>query len=138
MPARRRKPAHRIADGTVAGWAAGLPLASPAGGRALAREVLDQRATICQPEPRAAPGHGVCRRFRAGVPAAPDPPVRAPAPLAEAQRARRAEQSEYAEEFHEVTDLEWTVPAVNRQLRQWERIYNTVRSHQALGYRHPG
>ena len=38
---------------------------------------------------------------------------------------------------YEVTGLEWTVPAVNRQLRQWERIYNTIRPCHALGYRTP-
>jgi transposase InsO family protein len=43
----------------------------------------------------------------------------------------------HTEEFYEVTELERTVPAVNRQLREWERIYNTVRPHQALGYRTP-
>jgi transposase InsO family protein len=26
---------------------------------------------------------------------------------------------------------------LNRELRQWERIYNTVRPHQALGYLTP-
>jgi transposase InsO family protein len=49
------------------------------------------------------------------------------------ERANRT----HTEEFYEVTDLEWTVAAVNRQLRQWERIYNTVRPHQALAYRTP-
>jgi transposase InsO family protein len=29
------------------------------------------------------------------------------------------------------------VPAVNRHLREWERIHNTVRPHQALNYRTP-
>jgi transposase InsO family protein len=36
-----------------------------------------------------------------------------------------------------VTELERTVAAVNRQVRHWERTYNTVRPHQALGYRTP-
>jgi putative transposase len=49
------------------------------------------------------------------------------------ERANRT----HTEAFYEVTELEWTVPAVNRQLRHWERIYNTVRPHQALGYRIP-
>ena len=26
---------------------------------------------------------------------------------------------------------------LNRELRQWKKIYNTVRPHQALGYRTP-
>ena len=49
-------------------------------------------------------------------------------------RAERSSRT-HTEEFYEVTELEWTVPAVNRQLRQ--RVYNTVRPHQALGYRTP-
>ena len=34
-------------------------------------------------------------------------------------------------------DLDWTVGRLNRQLQAWERIYNTVRPHQSLGYRTP-
>lgn len=49
------------------------------------------------------------------------------------ERAHRTHQ----EEFYEVWDLDWTVAALNRQLRRWERVYNTVRPHQALGYRTP-
>jgi transposase InsO family protein len=36
-----------------------------------------------------------------------------------------------------VTELERTVAAVNRQVRHRERTCNTVRPHQALGYRTP-
>jgi transposase InsO family protein len=60
-------------------------------------------------------------------------PPRSPKLNGHVERAQRT----HTEEFYEVTELEWTVPAVNRQLRQWERIYNTVRPHQALGYRTP-
>ena len=36
-----------------------------------------------------------------------------------------------------MTELEWTVQAITRPLRHWERVYNTIRPHQALGYRTP-
>ncbi len=35
------------------------------------------------------------------------------------------------------TPTDWRLPALNRELNDWERIYNTVRPHQALGYRTP-
>lgn len=60
-------------------------------------------------------------------------PPRSPKLNGRVERSNRT----HTEEFYEVTELEWTVPAVNRQLRQWERVYNTVRPHQALGYRTP-
>jgi transposase InsO family protein len=60
-------------------------------------------------------------------------PPRSPKLNGHVERAQRT----HTEEFYEVTELEWTVPAVNRQLREWERIYNTIRPHQALGYRTP-
>lgn len=49
------------------------------------------------------------------------------------ERAHRT----HREEFYEVTDLIWTVPELNRELRAWETIYNTVRPHQALGFQTP-
>jgi transposase InsO family protein len=60
-------------------------------------------------------------------------PPRSPKLNGHVERAQRT----HTEEFYEVTELECTVPAVNRQLREWERIYNTIRPHQALGYRTP-
>ena len=60
-------------------------------------------------------------------------PPRSPKLNGRVERANRT----HTEEFYEVTELEWTVPAVNRQLRQWERTYNTVRPHQALGIAPP-
>ena len=36
-----------------------------------------------------------------------------------------------------MTDVVWTVAELNRALRTWETIYNTVRPHQALGYLTP-
>lgn len=41
------------------------------------------------------------------------------------ERAQRT----HTEEFYEVWDLDWTVTALNRKLRVWENIYNTVRPH---------
>ena len=60
-------------------------------------------------------------------------PPRSPKLNGRVERSNRT----HTEDFYEVTELEWTVPAVNRQLRQWERVYSTVRPHQALGYRAP-
>ncbi|TFG73966.1 MAG: hypothetical protein E4H21_11610, partial [Thermodesulfobacteriales bacterium] len=31
----------------------------------------------------------------------------------------------------------WTVPELNKELRQWEYVYNCIRPHQALGYKTP-
>lgn len=60
-------------------------------------------------------------------------PPRSPKLNGHVERAQRT----HTEEFYEVTDLEWTTAALNRQGRAWERVYNTVRPHQALGYRTP-
>ena len=49
------------------------------------------------------------------------------------ERAHRT----HAEEFYEVADLSWSVAELNRQALAWERVYNTVRPHQALGYKTP-
>lgn len=49
------------------------------------------------------------------------------------ERANRT----HTEEFYEVTECPWTVPALNAELRRWEHTYNTIRPHQALGYRTP-
>lgn len=51
-------------------------------------------------------------------------------------RVERAHRT-HAEEFYQVVDLPDTLGALNRALRGWERVYNTVRPHQALGYRTP-
>jgi len=60
-------------------------------------------------------------------------PPRSPKLNGHVERAQRT----HTEEFYEVWDLDWTVGKLNRQLRAWERIYNTVRPHQSLGYRTP-
>ncbi len=49
------------------------------------------------------------------------------------ERANRT----HTEEFYEVYDCTWTVEGLNPQLIEWERIYNTLRPHQALGYLTP-
>jgi len=60
-------------------------------------------------------------------------PPRSPKLNGRVERAHRT----HREEFYEVADLEWTVAGVRPQLLAWERVYNTVRPHQALGYKTP-
>jgi transposase InsO family protein len=38
---------------------------------------------------------------------------------------------------HEVTPCSWQLAALNRELRAWEQVYNTVRPSQALDYSSP-
>jgi len=40
----------------------------------------------------------------------------------------------HPEEIYQVTACSLEMKKLNRELRQWERIYNTVRPHQSLGY----
>jgi len=60
-------------------------------------------------------------------------PPRSPKLNGRVERAQRT----HTEEFYEVSDAELTVPALNQALQGWERTYNTVRPHQALGYLTP-
>ena len=60
-------------------------------------------------------------------------PPRSPKLNGSVERAQRT----HTEEFYEVSDAELTVPALNCALQGWERTYNTVRPHQALGYQTP-
>ena len=60
-------------------------------------------------------------------------PPRSPKLNGRVERAHRT----HREEFYEVADLDWTVAAIRPQLLAWEQIYNTVRPHQALGYKRP-
>ncbi len=61
-------------------------------------------------------------------------PPRSPKLNGAVERAQRT----HTEEFYELRPFaDWTVDAVNRQARAWERVYNTVRPHQALGYLTP-
>jgi hypothetical protein len=39
----------------------------------------------------------------------------------------------HTEDFYQVTPCSLEMTKLNRELRQWEKIYNTVRPHQALG-----
>ena len=60
-------------------------------------------------------------------------PPRSPKLNGHVERANRT----HAEEFYEVADLPWTVAELNQHALVWERVYNTIRPHQALGYRTP-
>ncbi len=60
-------------------------------------------------------------------------PPRSPKLNGQVERSHRT----HHEEFYQVTPDRWDTESLNRQLRRWEHIYNTVRPHQALGYRTP-
>ena len=57
-------------------------------------------------------------------------PPRSPKLNGHVERAQRT----HAEEFYEVAPSSWSLGTLNHQLQHWERIYNTVRPHQALSY----
>jgi len=60
-------------------------------------------------------------------------PPRSPKLNGAVERANRT----HSEEFYQVTPCSLELKKLNRELRAWERIYNTVRPHQALGYLTP-
>lgn len=60
-------------------------------------------------------------------------PPRSPKLNGRVERANRT----HTEEFYEITDAEPTIGGLRPALLDWERTYNTVRPHQALGYRTP-
>ena len=60
-------------------------------------------------------------------------PPRSPKLNGHVERANRT----HTEEFYECTTAPPTVTALTPALRRWEQVYNTVRPHQALGYRTP-
>ncbi len=60
-------------------------------------------------------------------------PPRSPKLNGRVERANRT----HTEEFYEVTPFSLPLAQLNRELLAWERIYNTVRPHQALGYLTP-
>jgi putative transposase len=60
-------------------------------------------------------------------------PPRSPKLNGAVERANRT----HTEEFYQVTLCSLEMKKLNRELRQWERIYNTVRPHQSLGYLTP-
>jgi len=57
-------------------------------------------------------------------------PPRSPKLNGHVERAQRT----HTEEFYEVTDANFNMPELNQALLKWENVYNTIRSHQALGY----
>ena len=60
-------------------------------------------------------------------------PPRSPKLNGAVERANRT----HTEEFYQVTLCSLEMKKLNRELRHWERIYNTVRPHQSLGYLTP-
>lgn len=60
-------------------------------------------------------------------------PPRSPKLNGQVERSHRT----HHEEFYQVIPQSWSLAHLNPQLRRWEHIYNTVRPHQALGYRTP-
>jgi putative transposase len=51
-------------------------------------------------------------------------------------RVERANRT-HTEEFYEVSPCRWTLSHLNEQLLVWEKTYNSIRPHQALGYLTP-
>jgi len=49
------------------------------------------------------------------------------------ERAHRT----HTEEFYEITECSFDLPELRAELLEWERVYNTVRPHQALDYLTP-
>jgi transposase InsO family protein len=60
-------------------------------------------------------------------------PPRSPKLNGAVERAQRT----HTEEFYEISACSLELQSLNRELRAWEHIYNTVRPHQALGYLTP-
>ena len=60
-------------------------------------------------------------------------PPRSPKPNSHVERAQRT----HSEEFYEVTESSFDIAELGKELLEWERVYNTVRPHQALGYLTP-
>ena len=60
-------------------------------------------------------------------------PPRSPKLNGRVERAQRT----HTEEFYAVYEGDLEVQPLNRGLREWERVYNWVRPHQALGYLTP-
>ena len=60
-------------------------------------------------------------------------PPRSPKLNGYVERAHRT----HTEEFYEVTESSFDLPELRGELLEWERIYNTVRPHQALAYMTP-
>ena len=60
-------------------------------------------------------------------------PPRSPKLNGHVERAQRT----HTEEFYEVTEVNFEIRELNQALLEWEKVYNTIRPHQALGYLTP-
>jgi transposase InsO family protein len=60
-------------------------------------------------------------------------PPRSPKLNGHVERAQRT----HTEEFYEVTEVNFELLELNQALIKWEKVYNTIRLHQALGYLTP-
>ncbi len=60
-------------------------------------------------------------------------PPRSPRLNGHVERAQRT----HTEEFYEVTDSSFEIQELNQALLKWEKVYNTIRPHQSLGYLTP-
>ena len=60
-------------------------------------------------------------------------PPRSPKLNGHVERAQRT----HTEEFYEVTEASFEIRELNQALLEWEKVYNTIRPHQALGYLTP-
>ena len=60
-------------------------------------------------------------------------PPRSPKLNGHVERAQRT----HTEEFYELTDTSFELTQLNQALLEWEKVYNTIRPHQALGYLTP-
>jgi len=60
-------------------------------------------------------------------------PPRSPKLNGHVERAQRT----HTEEFYELTDSSFDIAELNKALRSWEHVYDTVRPHQSLGYLTP-
>jgi putative transposase len=60
-------------------------------------------------------------------------PPRSPKLNGHVERAQRT----HTEEFYELTDSSFDIAELNKALRTWEHVYDTVRPHQSLGYLTP-
>ena len=60
-------------------------------------------------------------------------PPRSPKLNGHVERANRT----HREEFHEVEEIDLSIEEHNRQLEEWEYVYNHIRPHQALDYLTP-
>lgn len=60
-------------------------------------------------------------------------PPKSPKLNGHVERANRT----HTEEFYEIYPTSWTVAEINKELMDWESIYNRIRPHQSLKYKTP-